>query len=124
MDVLIASGNAKYGEGAKRAKELGFDAIFYHAPHVLIIHSNNPGDAMNSTIALTRGMLSAQSLGLGSCWIGLAHGVLSSHEEIKKNITGIKGNVWGVIIVGYPTQRFYHAPPRPMIKTKGLDDLE
>ncbi|MBY9019583.1 MAG: nitroreductase family protein [Candidatus Lokiarchaeota archaeon] len=124
MDVLIASSNAKYGEGAKLARERGFDAIFYHAPHVLIMHSKNPGDAMNSTIALTRGMLSAQSLGLGSCWIGLAHGVLTSHKDIKEKIAGIKGNVWGVIIIGYPAQRFYHAPPRPMIRTKGLDELD
>ena len=124
MDVLIASGNAKYGEGAKRAREMGIDAIFHQAPHVLIIHSNNPGDAMNATIALTRGMLSAQSLGLGSCWIGLAHGVLVSNKEIKRKIAGIKGKVWGVIILGYPAQRFYHAPPRPMIRTKGLDELE
>jgi len=124
MDVIISSNNPRYSENMKKAKELGFDSIFYRAPHVLIIHSNNPNDAMNATIALTYGMLSAQSLGLGTCWIGLAHGVLDSHEEIKKNITGIKGKVWGVIIVGYPAQRFYHAPPRPMIRTKGLDDLE
>ena len=124
MDVLIASGNAKYSEGMKKAREMGFDAIFYQAPHILIIHSNNPGDAMNSTIALTRGMLSAQSLGLGSCWIGLAHGVLTSHKEIKEKIAGVKGKVWGVIILGYPAQRFYHAPSRPMIRTKGLDELD
>jgi len=124
LDVLIASSNAKYGEGAKRARKMGIDVIFYGAPHVLIIHSNNPGDATNAVIALTRGMLSAQSLGLGSCWIGLASGVLKSNKEIKRKTTGIKGNVWGVIILGYPAQRFYHAPPRPMIKTKGLDELE
>jgi nitroreductase len=124
MDVLIAASNAKYGEGAKRAREMGFDAIFYQAPHVLIIHSKNPGDATNAVIALTRGTLSAQSLGLASCWIGLAKGVLSSHKDIKEKITGIKGNVWGVIILGYPAVRYFHAPPRPLIKTKGLDELE
>ena len=124
LDVLIATGNAKYGEGAKLAKERGFDAIFYHAPHVLIIHSRNPGDAMNATIALTRGMLSAQSLGLASCWIGLAHGVLKANKEIKQKTTGIKGDVWGVIIIGYPAARYFHAPPRPLIRTKGLDELD
>ena len=124
MDVIISSNNPSYSENMKKAKEKGFDTIFYQAPHVLIIHSNNPGDAMNATIALTYGMLSAQSLGLGSCWIGLAYGVLVSNKEIKEKIAGIKGKVWGVIIIGYPALKYFHAPPRPMIKTKGLDDLD
>ena len=124
MDVIISSSNPRYSENMRKAKEMGFDSIFYQAPHVLIIHSNNENDAMNATIALTYGMLSAQSLGLGSCWIGLAHGVLASNKDIKEKIAGIKGKVWGVIIIGYPAQKYFHAPPRPKIKTKGLDDLE
>ena len=90
----------------------------------MIIHSTNPGDAMNSTIALTYGMLCAQSLGLGSCWIGLAHGVLSANKELREDVAGIHGRVWGVIILGYPTQIYYRVPPRPDIKTKGWDELE
>ena len=124
MDAIIASNNAGYSENLKKAKELGIDSIFYKAPHVMIIHSDNPSDTMNSTIGLTYAMVSAQSLGLGSCWIGLAHGVLTSNKEIREEIAGIRGNVWGVIIIGYPTQKYYRVPPRPDIKTKGLDDLE
>ena len=124
MDALIASNNPIYSERIKLAKERGFDSIFYQAPHVLIIHSNNPGDAMNSTIALTYAMLSAQSLGLASCWIGLAHGVFKAHKDIKEKLTGIKDDIWGVIIVGYPARKFYRTPPRPMIKTTGLEELE
>lgn len=123
MDVIIASSNPKYGENMRKAKEMGFDSIFYKAPHVLIIHSNNPNDSTNATISLTYGMLSAQSLGLASCWIGLARGVLTSNKDIKENIAGVKGNVWGVIVIGYPAQKFFHAPPRPSLKTKGLDEL-
>jgi len=124
MDAIIASNNAGYSENLKKAKELGIDSIFYKAPHVMIIHSDNPSDTMNSTIGLTYAMVSAQSLGLGSCWIGLAHGVLTSNKEIREEIAGIRGNVWGVIIIGYPTQKYYRVPPRPDIKTKGLDELE
>jgi nitroreductase/NAD-dependent dihydropyrimidine dehydrogenase PreA subunit len=123
MDKIITSTNPRYSERMKNAKDLGFDAIFYQAPHVLIIHSLNSTDAMNATIALTYGMLSAQSLGLGTCWIGLAHGVLVANEDIKEKIAGIKGHVWGVITIGYPAQTFYRIPPRPSIKTKGLDQL-
>ena len=124
MDHLIVS-SSSYSESSKKAKELGIDRIFYRAPHVLIIHSKNPGDAMNSTIALSYGMLSAQSLGLASCWIGLAHGALIKNKQIREQIAGINGFVWGVIILGYPhnSQRYYRLPSRPAIKTIGLQEL-
>lgn len=123
MDAL-AKANPVYGERMKKAKEVGFDAIFYKAPVVLIIHSKYPGNNMNSTIALTYGMISAQALGVASCWIGLAHGVLTASKEVRENLVGIKGNVEGVITLGYPAQKYYKIPPRPVIKTFGLEDLE
>ncbi len=123
MDAIISSGNPSYSQNFIKAKKHGIDTIFYNAPHIMIIHSNNPGDSMNATIALTYGMLCAQSLGLGTCWIGLAHGVLASSKEIREKIVGIHGNVWGVIIIGYPAQIYYRVPPRPDIKTKGLNEL-
>lgn len=113
-----------YAESMKKAKESRIDTIFYNAPVVMIIHSNNPADDMNATISLTYGMLSAQSLGLGSCWIGLAQGVFSSSKEIQKKIAGVKGKVWGVITLGYFSQKFFYVPPRPSIKTIGLKELE
>ncbi len=124
MDALITTNNPRYSEGVKKAREIGFDTIFYNAPHVMIIHSTNPNDSMNSTIALTYGMLSAQSLGLATCWIGLAHGVLAASKEVRENIAGINGKVWGVITIGYPAQKFFRVPPRPPLKIKGLDELE
>lgn len=124
MDTLISANTPGYSEALKRAKEMGSDRIFYNAPHVVIIHSNNPNDSTNAIIAITSAMLSAQSLGLGSCWIGLARGVLSSSKDIRENIAGVKGKIWGVFIIGYPAQKYYRIPARPDIKTKGLDELE
>lgn len=124
MDAIIKSGNPVYSQNFIKAKERGIDTIFYNVPHVMIIHSTNPGDAMNSTIALTYGMLCAQSLGLASCWIGLAHGVLGANKRLKEEIAGIRGTIWGVITIGYPTQIYYKVPPRPDIKTNGLDELD
>lgn len=124
IDALIAINHPRYSEGAKRAREIGFDTVFYHAPHVLIVHSSHPEDQMNSTIALTYGMLSAQALGLGSCWIGLAIRVLKANKELRENVAGVIGNVWGVIAIGYPNQIFYRVPPRPSLKIKGLNELE
>ena len=127
IDVLIASTSPRYSERAKQAKEIGFDMIFYHAPHVMMLHSTKPYfpyDSTNATIALTYGMLSAQSLGLGTCWIGLAHGILATSKDLRENILGIKGRIWGVITIGYPTQKFFRVPSRPSLKIKGLDELE
>ncbi|MHA1885686.1 MAG: nitroreductase family protein [Promethearchaeota archaeon] len=124
MDGIIATNNLTYKERFIEAKKSGVDTIFFDAPHVFIIYSNNLGDSTNSTIAITYGMFSAQSLGLGSCWIGLAHGVLSASKEIREKVAGIRGHIWGVFILGYPTQTYFRVPPRPDIKTKGLDELE
>lgn len=92
------------------------DPIFYHAPHVIILHSKNPWDTRNSTIAMTYGMLSAQTLGLGSCWIGYAHGILMENESIKREIVDISDNVLGVMTLGYPAVQYYRAPPRPPLE--------
>jgi len=129
MDIIITSNTSDYKEyrdqGFKHYRDQGIDRVFFEAPHVMIIHSNNPGDAMNATIGLTYGMLSAQSLGLGSCWIGLAHRVLTSNKEIQENFIGIQEKIWGIIILGYPDdeRKYYRVPPRPDLKTKGLNEL-
>jgi nitroreductase len=98
----------------------GLDPIFFNAPHILIFNSKNPWDTRNVTIAMTYGMLSAQSLGLGSCWIGFAHGVLQDHPAIARKFTGIETYVLGVMTLGYPAVKYFRAPPRPPIQTKVL----
>ncbi|MBY8992692.1 MAG: nitroreductase family protein [Candidatus Lokiarchaeota archaeon] len=98
----------------------GLDPIFFNAPHILIFYSKNPWDTRNVTIAMTYGMLSAQSLGLGSCWIGFAHGVLQDHPAIARKYTGIETYVLGVMTLGYPAIKYYCAPPRPRIEVKEL----
>jgi len=101
-------------------REKGLDPIFYNAPHVLIFYSKNPWDTRNITIAMTYGMLSAQSLSLGSCWIGFAHGILQDHPEIKRKHTGIENYVLGVMTLGYPAVKYFRAPPRPPIEVKEI----
>ena len=98
----------------------GLDPIFFNAPHILIFYSKNPWDTRNVTIAMTYGMLSAQSLGLGTCWIGFAHGVLQDHRAIAKKFTGIETYILGVMTLGYPAVKYYRAPPRPSIE---IDEL-
>ena len=102
----------------KSYREIGYDPIFYNAPQVLIIYSKNPYDTRNSTIAMTYGMLSAETLGLGSCWIGYAHGILSEYPQIRTKFTGIETYVLGVMTLGYPVVKYYRAPPRPPVPVR------
>jgi len=105
-----------------RIRDEGIDPIYYNAPHVLIFYSKNPWDTRNTSIAMTYGMLSAQTMGLGSCWIGFAHGILLENSEIREKFTGIQTYVLGVMTIGYPAVKYFRAPPRPPIEIKGIDE--
>ncbi|MFW9824004.1 MAG: nitroreductase family protein [Candidatus Thorarchaeota archaeon] len=117
INVLESSDTKEF---FKSSRERGYDPIFYNAPLVLIIYSKNPYDTRNSTIAMTYSMISAETLGLGSCWIGYAHGILTDFPHICRNLTGIETYVLGVMTLGYPSVRYYRAPPRPPIQVREI----
>lgn len=112
-----------YKQRLLKKKEQGIDPIFYNAPHIIILYSESAGDTINATIAITYGMLSAQTLGLGTCWMGIAHTVLNMKKEILKDVAGIPGKVLGAMTIGYPAVKYLRAPPRPALKTKGLNEV-
>jgi len=117
---LNKSIDENYKESFKKKKKLGIKPIFFEAPHVLILYSRNTTEYVNAAIAITSGMLCAETLGVGSCWIGLAHGALNANQELRENLAGIKGNVLGVMTMGYPAVKYSRTPPRPPLKTKWL----
>ncbi|MFW9773393.1 MAG: nitroreductase family protein [Candidatus Heimdallarchaeota archaeon] len=102
--------------------ERGVDPIFYNAPHVLIFYSKNPYDFINVAITMTYGMLSAHSLGLGSCWIGFAQGILLDNHELRRKTTGIETYVLGVMTLGYPAVKYHRTPPRPPLEITQIED--
>ncbi|MFW9819787.1 MAG: nitroreductase family protein [Candidatus Thorarchaeota archaeon] len=101
-----------------KKREEGKDPFFHNAPHILILHSNNDWDSINATIAITYGMLCAETLGVGSCWIGGVQRYLNENKEIKEKILGINDNIFGIMIFGYPAVNYFRVPPRPPIDTK------
>ena len=111
-------------------KSIDFDPIFYRAPHVIILYFKTIQKNMtmlglwgNDTgIALTYGMLAAQGLGLGTCWIGNLQAAIANNREIF-DILGIRGHVLGTFILGYPAVKYRRTPPRPQLKIKGLEEL-
>ncbi|MHA1195500.1 MAG: nitroreductase family protein [Promethearchaeota archaeon] len=101
----------------------GEDPVFYGAPVVIITYTPEYGDMSGNDvgIALTYGMLAAQSLGLGSCWIGYAQEALSRSKKIRKHFKISKRmNVKGVLILGIPSVKYYRVPPREKLKVRWI----
>jgi nitroreductase/NAD-dependent dihydropyrimidine dehydrogenase PreA subunit len=102
--------------------------IFYNAPHLIVLYYRIVEKATvwiglranDAGIALTYGMLEAESLGLGTCWIGLVQGAVPMNKEILR-ILGIKGMVLGAFTLGFPAIKYHRTVPRPPLKIKGLD---
>ncbi len=63
--------------------------LFYNAPTVLIVSGKKEDEVMlNSSVdcaaAIQNMLLAAESLGIGSCWIGLIRFFFAQKEEVKK----------------------------------------
>lgn len=96
------------------------DPIFRNAPTVIFL-SAGPNVSMplvDAGIILTHGRLAAHSLGLGTCWIGMAHGLGFNKEAME--IIGLKGKITGVLIIGFPAVKYKRTPPRAPLRVKGL----
>ncbi len=111
-------------------KSLDMDPIFYRAPYIIVLYYETIQKNMtmlglwgNDTgIALTYGMLAAESLGLGTCWIGALQAGVAINREIL-DILGIKGHVLGAFTVGFPAVKYLRTTPRSQLKIKGLERL-
>ncbi|MFX1311712.1 MAG: nitroreductase family protein [Promethearchaeota archaeon] len=103
--------------------------LFFNAPHVIILYYETVEKigtligfrGNDAGIAITYGMLAAESLGLGTCWIGALQGAIPMNREIL-NILGIKGYVLGAFTLGYPAVKYLRTTPRPPLKIKGLEN--
>ena len=82
--------------------------MFYGAPTVIFIYSS-PGiltPAEDASLAAANIMLAARSLGLGTCWIGLAAGLGNDAGFLKDNKVPDGHNLMASIILGYPKNGF------------------
>ena len=102
----------------------GEDPIFYNAPCVIILTAPKYGGfgGNDAGIALTYGMLAAQSIGLGTCWIGFAQESIKRNKKLRKWLKFSKHHYcYGALILGYPAVRYKRAPPRNILKINWLD---
>jgi nitroreductase len=90
---------------------------FYNAPVVLIVLADKtkPTYLYDGSLVMGNLMLSAHSLGVGSCWIHRAKETFETLEgkELLKNL-GITGDYEGIgnCVLGYPVEPLKDAPPR------------
>ncbi|QUI22175.1 nitroreductase [Vallitalea pronyensis] len=77
--------------------------IFYHAPAVVFIVGDKKlkNTKVNCALAASYFMLSATSLGLGTCWINFATAI-ESPEMLQTLGIGHEDDIVAPIIVGYP----------------------
>lgn len=92
-------------------KRLSFeiDPIFHEAPAVIIFHStpetSTPKD--NCVLAAHTMALTALTMGLGTCYIGLLEIAANNHPPIEEELNLPNGNkVYSVLILGYPKYGF------------------
>lgn len=115
---------AKYEEKFAVRKAAGMeDPIFFKAPHVLILTASLEMDleGVNSGIILTYANIAAKTLGVGTCWIGLAQLALEENPDLKKKYR-IRGKIYGVLVLGYPIENYLRLPPRNPLRIKGFSD--
>eukprot|EP01106_Pelomyxa_sp_JSP_P000788 TRINITY_DN1115_c0_g1_i5.p1 TRINITY_DN1115_c0_g1~~TRINITY_DN1115_c0_g1_i5.p1 ORF type:complete len:215 (+),score=54.63 TRINITY_DN1115_c0_g1_i5:45-689(+) len=106
--TLVKSADAIRRLEAVVSADLGVPfAIFYGAPLVVFLSAPDP-DRQNwgpedCNLAAQNMMLMGEALGVGSCYIGLAH-TLNNHPEVLHNVLGLPENhqIFATLIFGYP----------------------
>jgi nitroreductase/NAD-dependent dihydropyrimidine dehydrogenase PreA subunit len=105
----------------KMKRASGLDPIFLGAPHVIVGHSSDETgvDRINGGIALTYGILAAQSLGLGTCWNGFLVIAAAANKDLRKML-GVRGYVVSAMIIGYPDVKYHRVPSRRVPRVKEI----
>ncbi len=112
---------AQYEENFNIRKKYFEVPVFHDAPHVIFVYSllDMPVTDHNIGIIITYGRLAAQSLGLGTCWIGWVQIAALESKKVMK-LAGIRGKHMGAFTIGYPNITYKRCPPRSRKPVKGL----
>ena len=102
-------------------RESGGDPIFRGAHTILIFHSipytSTPKD--NCVIAAHTLALTAMTMGLETCYIGLFETAFKNHSPVAKELNLPAGHeVFSVLVLGYPKYKFLRTVERKPLKVK------
>ncbi len=97
-------------------EETGYDRLFYKAPVLVVIHGDpqqSPSYMVDGGIAAGQMTLVAESLGLGSCYIGFLKTAVEHNDKIKEFLKiPSHHHVITNLILGYPDVSYYRGVPR------------
>jgi nitroreductase len=109
---------ARY-KGMEVARKIGLDVIFYGAPAVIVFHSSGAATTPKDDCVIAAQTLSmtAMTMGLETCYIGLFTSASSAHPPILEELKLPKGHeVFSTLITGYPKIKFFKTVDRKPIE--------
>lgn len=95
--------------------EKGYDPIFHKAKAVFVFHAPKaaPTPVDDCIIAAQTAVLAAETMGLGTCYIGLFNRAWENDAALQSALHLPEGNgVFSTLILGYPALRFLRVPAR------------
>lgn len=102
------------------AREVAGDMVFHNAPVVMIFHSleatSMPKD--NGVIASTTATLTAMTMGLESCYIGLFEAAAGYPPIVEELKLPPDNKIFSVLIMGYPSMTYYRTVDRKSIQVR------
>lgn len=99
----------------------GNDPVLHNAPALLILHAarTSPCGHDDCLLAAMAVMLSAPSLGLGSCMIGFVLPAFQRLAKLRAQIGLPAGHeVYAVLTVGHPGVHYHGIPPRSAVSVQ------
>lgn len=88
-------------------KAHGRDPLLYGAPVALLFHRSPYSEPADCHIAATYAMIAAESMGLGTCMIGMVSAFMERDKALMKKYGIPKGNKPSlVLLIGYPGVTF------------------
>jgi nitroreductase/NAD-dependent dihydropyrimidine dehydrogenase PreA subunit len=100
----------------------GFDRLFYNAPCVVIIYGDpNTSHTTQVDAGIAGGQMTliAETLDLGSCFVGYLKTAAENNNEIYEFLGIPEGHqMIANIIVGYPDVRYFRSVPRQKLDVK------
>jgi nitroreductase len=78
------------------------DVIYYNAPVIIFVIGPATGGAISCALACENMIIAAQSLGLGSCYVGFGSMVKGNPEIVKALELTENEKIYGPILLGYP----------------------
>jgi nitroreductase len=78
------------------------DVIYYNAPVIIFVIGPATGGAISCALACENIMIAAQSLGLGSCYVGFGAMVKGNADVVQALELKDDEAIYGPILLGYP----------------------